>query len=268
MIEMFHVIIPKTVFNTVRDSVINEEKETGFFLIGYKNSLLSEIIVVDTIEYDYIERTSSFILSNPEQKILLHNSLPIGVSVIGNLHSHPFVGDPINLTPSLTDLKTYQDYREGVFGLMNGKGDLSFFTVNDQIRRIPFQIVEDNYIKSVFYVANIDDFKALIDTRLNNWQVMSLIHSELIEKVSLIYRNSKIFIDEGKITINKPQWLDLIKSDSILPIPYRIFYFDENEIKSRIETLFGKRKFEIKSANGEPPSNSFNKAELYIYFYD
>ncbi len=268
MIEMPQVIIPKTIFDIVRDSVIIEEKETGFFLIGCKNSLLSEITVVDVIEYDYLERTRSFILSNPEQKILLYNSLPIGVRIIGNLHSHPFVEDQINLAPSLTDLKTYQNYSEGVFGLMSGKGDLSFFTINDQIHQIPFKIVDDNYIKSAFHVTNIDDFKALIDTRLNNWQVMSLVHSALIEKISLIYRNSKIFIDGDEITINKPRWLDLIKSDSILPIPYRVFYFDRNEIKSRIETLFGKRKFEIKPVNGESLSNGFNKTELYIYFYN
>ncbi len=268
MIEMFQVLIPQTIFDTVRDSVINEEKETGFFLIGYKNPVLSEIIVLDIIEYDYVERSSSFILSNPEQKILLYNSLPIGVKVIGNLHSHPFVEDQVSLIPSLTDLRTYQNYGEGVFGLMDGKGDLSFFTVNDQIHKISFQIVDDSYIGSIFSVTKIDNFKALIDSRLNDWQIISLVHSELIEKVSLLYRNSKIFIEENRITINKPRWLDLIKSDSILPIPYRVFYFNREEIRSKIETLFGKKRFELRSTDGGSLGNNFNKTELYIYFYD
>lgn len=124
-----------------------EETEVGFYMIGLIKNRQAH--VYDILEFPYLERSGASVVSNPEKKGSLFNSVPAGLEVIGIMHKHPS-----GMTPSFSsiDKRTFLEWsKSGTKAhIIFSDSDVRAYTVKGKkIREIGFKTEETEEISSL-----------------------------------------------------------------------------------------------------------------------
>ncbi|MGQ4892528.1 MAG: hypothetical protein ACP6IP_08580 [Candidatus Njordarchaeia archaeon] len=240
------ILFPKTILADLKNKLMSHENETGFYLIGLINEYNKTALVLDYFEFQYAKRNRTHIESDPHKKILILQSLPIGLKLIGNIHSHPFLDKGSIPHPSSLDISTYRDYISGFFGISNSSGEFMFYYSNEEkLVEIESIVIDDREVTKQITVDNIEDYPVIYHKRCNKNLLRSIFYEGLFEKKLLILSLAKIIINDREIKVKWPKWLDAIKINSLFKIPYRIYYHDKNVnmLQYKIKNLFGRAKF-------------------------
>lgn len=81
------------------------EEERGVYLVG--SIYGGNALVYEIFEVSYLEHSPVHLISDPTSKLLLENSLPPGLSILGIIHNHP---RSIGAKLSLIDLELAQEH--------------------------------------------------------------------------------------------------------------------------------------------------------------
>ena len=240
------ILIPKTLLLDIEEKLSNSKDETGFYIIGLIDDFNRTAIVLDYFEFQYNERNRTFIESDPQKKILLLQSLPIGLKLIGNIHSHPFLERGFLPHPSSIDISTYKDYLSGFFGISNSYGELAFY-YNDGKKLIEakYQSIEDKRILNNLITIKLEGHPVFYHKDYSENFLRSMVYEGLYEKKLLLLSLTKIIINNEKIEVKWPKWLDIVKIGPLIKIPYRIYYHDNKleVLRHKIGIMFNKAKF-------------------------
>lgn len=240
------ILIPKTLLIDIKEKLSNFEDETGLYILGLMDHSDRTAIVLDYFEFQYSERSRTYIESNPQKKIFLLQSLPIGLKLIGNIHNHPFLERGLLPSPSSIDISTYKDYLSGFFGISNSYGELNFYyNDGEKLIKAKYQSIEDKHVLNSLITTNLENYPIFYHKDYSENFLRSMIYEGLYEKKLLLLSLTKIIINSGKIEVKWPKWLDIVKIGPLIKIPYRIYYHDNRPktIQNKIETLFNKAKF-------------------------
>ena len=89
--------------------IIQENQhECAFYLIGFDNS--EKKYVIELFEVLYSSKSSTHIISDPIGRLLISNSLPGGIKILGIAHSHPFDRSE-SPRPSSIDIELAEEYK-------------------------------------------------------------------------------------------------------------------------------------------------------------
>jgi len=101
------VVVEERAFEMAIERGRAEPAEVGFFMIGLLRGDVA--YVYDLVEFEYEEKSPTFIRSGAERKAMLVGMLPLGLRLMGMMHKHP---SSIGARPSLTDERTFMKYAE------------------------------------------------------------------------------------------------------------------------------------------------------------
>ena len=260
------VVINDETYEYISNISKKSEFETGFYLIGMFAENLDQYFVLDAIEYKYLERTRTSIVGDPVQKSLLYQSLPGGLKILGNIHSHPFVDEIESLKPSVTDLATYESYNKGIFGLIDREGRFVLLEFNhdlEKIKPIGFEIESRDTLYDFFEFYKIEEVWCIVPKLYSYWNKISFLHNSAIKRMNLIYMLSRITFEGDKPKLIKPLWIDVYKGNATFKIPYRIFYSSLESLKTKIGTLFGPNII-YNEKLAKSVQNKLEKLEIFI----
>ena len=239
-----YLLIIDELLKQIRNTIRKSSLETGFYLIGIWDEFRGESIVIDFFEFNYLKRNSTFIEVDPCTKIMLINALPIGLSILGHVHSHPFLKSSNLINPSSIDISTFSSYEKGFFGISNIEGETIFYYFDGKkLTKINYSTINYKEFteRCLLKLYTVDIFPVVVKSKASNWEIYSIIFKGYQDKSNLLNILSKIKLKENKIEIQKPAWIDIIKLDGIFKIPYRL-YFHSNEkipLTFKIKNLFG-----------------------------
>jgi len=101
------VVVEEGAFKSAVEKGRAEPAEIGFFMKGLLRGDVA--YVYDLVEFEYEEKSPTFIRSGAERKAMLVGMLPLGLRLIGMMHKHP---SSIGARPSWTDERTFMKYAE------------------------------------------------------------------------------------------------------------------------------------------------------------
>ncbi|MHA1271530.1 MAG: hypothetical protein ACTSPY_17185 [Candidatus Helarchaeota archaeon] len=192
------IILPTNLWLKALEIGRKTHNEVGFFIIGlFKGKIC---YVYDLIEFDYTEQSGAFIETGIKKAARLRAGLPVGLSIVGNMHKHPGF-----LQYSNTDRRDYLLYGRG--GLQNA------FII----------YIVDPYDGVAGYTATEDKIHK-VEVEIRDLE----LNEKLIKKNISLKINIEMYIQESEsIKDMKFRFIDHLSSE-ILKNFSRSFFFENN----------------------------------------
>ena len=227
-------IFPKFFWHKLSEILAQDTDERAFYLIGSEWG--NKVLIYDLVEFNYEHRSPTYVESSVHQKSLLINALPIGVKIIGVLHSHPFTSSKPRF--SQIDLRDFEEYDSGLFIVVSKTLEYTALyrdgeNVDDAVLEI--RDLEPDEDPVIFTMKK--RWKIVIPKGMTKWEIERYVPIYFSEKVSREILLGKVSICDNALDFQFPLYLDIIKSWAPYKIPYRIYFRHNVNFKSQAKKL-------------------------------
>ena len=152
------ILFEETLWMELLSDIKEEPLERAYHLVGSR--FRDKLIVYEIFEFRYVDRSPSFVVSDPMGRILLTNSLPAGLRILGIVHSHPFDNSE-NPKPSAIDIELAKEYYGEAIVTINNAGyataviyeDDGLIDINIEVRRLDTEKPEIVYLQNTYCVV-------------------------------------------------------------------------------------------------------------------
>ncbi len=214
------VLLDNRLWDKILSDIKSDRLERAYYLVGLV--FRGDMIVYEAFEMRYVERGEVFLASDPMGRILITNSLPGGLRVLGILHSHPF--DKSNgPQPSSVDLELAREYDNDIIMTVNPQGystavryidgDIEFININ--IKR---------------YSSEQPDILKIGDTYFVVPREMSIIERKLYVPRMFAQYMYRVYMagrfDGSRIILPEYRWVWIRQ---VFDIPHKIYVDVERE---------------------------------------
>jgi len=191
--------------------------ERGFYIVGSR--IRDMLIAYEAFEFGYETQEEALIISNPFGRIYLANSLPIGLDLVGILHSHPFNHSSFP-QPSSIDIELCREYSGSLVLTANPLGNISAILVEDnEIFDVPVIIKHyDDEKPKIFRLNDLYCVLPSIATQNERRIYLPRLYAKHIYKIYLMAE-----VRDNRIIPPKFRWIWV---KQIYSIPHMIFNGD------------------------------------------
>ncbi len=188
--------------------------ERGFYLTGSRVG--DKIVVYEAYEFKYDARGETMIISDPMGRIYLTNTFPVGLDIVGIIHSHPF-DQTTNPSPSHVDMEFSREYPGCVVLTVNPSGYHSaIISVGDEVMNV--DVVIKSYKDEAPMIVLLNELYCVLPRLVSDVYMSLYLPKMYAEKIYQLYLMSKY--KDGKIIVPKYRWVWV---KQVFEIPHRIY---------------------------------------------
>ncbi len=186
--------------------------ERAFYLIGFYND--NESYVIEIFEVLYQSSSITHIISDPYGRMLISNSLPAGIKLLGIAHSHPF-DQSSKPEPSSIDLELAREYEGDIIITMNPTGEATAVKFAGDYEDVRIKI-ED--FPRELRIIRVDDIYFVFPWWLQDTTIKLRIPQLYGEIMYRLYFHS--YFDGKRIIIPEYEWFYVKQKYSIPHIAF------------------------------------------------
>ncbi|MHA1664808.1 MAG: hypothetical protein ACTSVW_03140 [Candidatus Njordarchaeales archaeon] len=243
------IIFPEELWTTSRNKIASSSKEIGFYLIGTR--WRDRYLIYDLVEFNYKIQSTTFLEGNALSKILLINSILPVLSLIGTLHSHPFISESKGLFPSAIDIENLRNQHKDLLVLSSKNGAIrSFYFENHtlvELKTLIRPLKEEELPKIIW----INGLRVIIPSGMSKWELNMYVIPKFADFLYNVYFNQSKLEIKTKDSYNlkiKP-YIYLVRENSPFQIPYILFFEKSTSIKdllNKITLIFSSARPKVK----------------------